>query len=76
MRGISIEVTTIGVPSCATQLLLGLGFSQNKNCAITPYSLYPSLIVEVDYGKNLLYLKASNITLVYAHLLYNKISPP
>jgi hypothetical protein len=35
MRGISIEVTVIGVPSCVTHLLFGLGFSQTTNCAIT-----------------------------------------
>jgi hypothetical protein len=34
MRGISIEVTLIGVPSCVTHLFLGLGFSQTTNCAI------------------------------------------
>jgi hypothetical protein len=34
IRGIYIEATMIGVPSCITYLLLGLGFSQTTNCAI------------------------------------------
>ena len=34
MRGVSIEVTMIGIPSCVTHLLFGLGFSQTTRCAI------------------------------------------
>jgi hypothetical protein len=33
-RGISIEVTVIGVPSCVTHLLFGLGFSLTTNRVI------------------------------------------
>jgi hypothetical protein len=40
-----------------------------------PYLLSSSLVVESDYGKIILYLKASDITLVCAHLLEKKCPP-